>query len=35
MSQIVAEELQIPAEDIEVEIWPTGVVASDSGVAGS
>ena len=35
MSQIVAEELQIRAEDIEVEIWPTGVVASDSGVAGS
>jgi CO/xanthine dehydrogenase Mo-binding subunit len=35
MRQIVAEELQLPQERVEVEIWPTGVVASDSGVAGS
>jgi CO/xanthine dehydrogenase Mo-binding subunit len=35
LRQVVAEELQIPTERVEVEIWPTGVVASDSGVAGS
>ena len=35
MQQIVAEELQLPEGRIEVEVWPTGVVASDSGVAGS
>src|SRR5262249_10148662 len=35
MSQIVAEELQIPVESVSVDIWPTGVVDSDSGVAGS
>jgi CO/xanthine dehydrogenase Mo-binding subunit len=35
MRQIVAEELQLPLERVAVEVWPTGAVASDSGVAGS
>jgi CO/xanthine dehydrogenase Mo-binding subunit len=35
MRQVVAEELAIPVERVEIEVWSTGAVASDSGVAGS
>jgi CO/xanthine dehydrogenase Mo-binding subunit len=35
MRQVVAEELQIPQERIDIEIWDTDAVPSDSGVAGS
>lgn len=35
LCQVVAEELQVPLEHIQVEIWNTDVIPFDSGVAGS
>src|SRR5438128_5106018 len=35
LCQVVAEELYVPLERIEVEIWNTDVIPFDSGVAGS
>jgi len=35
LCQVVAEELQVPLERIEVEIWNTDAIPFDSGVAGS
>lgn len=34
-AQIVAEELQAPVEDIALEVWDSGRVPFDSGIAGS
>ncbi|PKB82756.1 MAG: hypothetical protein BZY88_03680, partial [SAR202 cluster bacterium Io17-Chloro-G9] len=35
LRQIVSEELGIPAEDIQVEVWDTDAVPFDTGVGGS
>ena len=35
LRQVVAEELQLPMERVEIEVWNTDAVANDSGVAGS
>jgi len=35
LCQVVAEELQVPLEHIQVEIWNTDAIPFDSGVAGS
>ena len=35
LCQVVAEELQVPLERIQVEIWNTDAIPFDSGVAGS
>jgi len=35
IKQVVAEELQIPLDRIEIEVWNTDAVRFDSGVAGS
>jgi len=35
LCQVVAEELQVPLQHIEVEIWNTDAIPFDSGVAGS
>jgi CO/xanthine dehydrogenase Mo-binding subunit len=34
-AQIIAEELQVPLDRIELEVWDSGRVAFDSGIAGS
>jgi CO/xanthine dehydrogenase Mo-binding subunit len=33
--QIVAEELAMDPEDVQLDLWQTGVVATDSGIGGS
>src|SRR5438128_10775427 len=35
LCQVVAEELQVPLEHIQVEIWNTDAIPFDSGVAGN
>jgi CO/xanthine dehydrogenase Mo-binding subunit len=35
LCQVVAEELQVPLERIQIEIWNTDAIPFDSGVAGS
>jgi carbon-monoxide dehydrogenase large subunit len=35
LTQVVAEELQVAPEDIEIEVWDTDAIPFDSGVAGS
>jgi CO/xanthine dehydrogenase Mo-binding subunit len=35
IKQVVAEELQVPLERVELEVWNTDAVRFDSGVAGS
>jgi CO/xanthine dehydrogenase Mo-binding subunit len=35
LCQVVAEELQVPLERIQVEVWDTDAIPFDSGVAGS
>ena len=35
LCQVVAEELQVPLEQIQIEIWNTDALPFDSGVAGS
>src|SRR5262249_26766973 len=35
LCQVVAEELHVPLERVQVEIWNTDVIPFDSGVAGS
>jgi CO/xanthine dehydrogenase Mo-binding subunit len=35
MRQVAAEELQLPPERIQIEVWDTGANANDSGIAAS
>jgi CO/xanthine dehydrogenase Mo-binding subunit len=35
LTQVVAEELQVPPEQVHLSVWPTGALEFDSGIGGS